>query len=83
MAGCPAGSVISHIIPWKLSPTMGASDVTETLDQALAVTGVDQVKVKHRPRLLNRAWEKLEIVPERAIMPRSELGCHISTYRWC
>jgi transposase InsO family protein len=32
---------------------MGATDVTETLDQALAITGVDQVKVKHRPRLLS------------------------------
>ena len=42
-----------YIIAWKLSPTMGASDVTETLDQALAITGVDQVKVKHRPRLLS------------------------------
>lgn len=35
-----------YIIAWKLSPTMGASDVTETLDQALAITGVDQVRVK-------------------------------------
>jgi transposase InsO family protein len=42
-----------YIIAWKLSPTMGASDVTETLDQAIAITGVDQVKVKHRPRLLS------------------------------
>jgi len=42
-----------YIIAWKLSPTMGATDVTETLDQALAITGVDQVKVKHRPRLLS------------------------------
>jgi transposase InsO family protein len=42
-----------YIIAWKLSPTMGASDVTETLDQALAITGVDQVQVKHRPRLLS------------------------------
>ena len=32
---------------------MGATDVTETLDQALAITGVDQVRVKHRPRLLS------------------------------
>jgi hypothetical protein len=31
---------------------MGATDVTETLDEALAITGVDQVRVKHRPRLL-------------------------------
>jgi len=29
-----------YIIAWKLSPTMGATDVTETLDQALAITGV-------------------------------------------
>ncbi len=42
-----------YIIAWKLSPTMGAGDVKETLDQALAVTGVDQVRVKHRPLLLS------------------------------
>jgi putative transposase len=42
-----------YIIAWKLSPTMGATDVTKTLDQALAITGVDQVRVKHRPRLLS------------------------------
>ena len=35
-----------YIIAWKLTPTMGANDVTETLDQALAVTGADQVKVR-------------------------------------
>jgi transposase InsO family protein len=42
-----------YIIAWKLSPTMGATDVTKTLDQALAITGVEQVRVKHRPRLLH------------------------------
>jgi transposase InsO family protein len=42
-----------YIIAWKLRPTMGATDVTETLDEALAITGVDQVRVKHRPRLLS------------------------------
>jgi putative transposase len=42
-----------YIIAWRLSPTMGATDVTETLDEALAITGVDQVKIKHRPRLLS------------------------------
>jgi len=42
-----------YIIAWKLSPTMGATDVTETLDEALSITGVDQVRVKHRPRLLS------------------------------
>jgi transposase InsO family protein len=42
-----------YIIAWKLGPTMGATDVTETLDEALAITGVDHVKVRHRPRLLS------------------------------
>jgi len=42
-----------YILAWKLSPTMGAGDVIETLDQALAITGIDQVRVKHRPRLLS------------------------------
>ena len=42
-----------YIIAWKLSPTMGATDVTETLDEALAITGVEQVQVQHRPRLLS------------------------------
>ena len=28
-------------------------DVKDTLDQALAVTGVDRVRVRHRPRLLS------------------------------
>jgi putative transposase len=42
-----------YIISWKLSATMGAIDVTETLDQAIAITGIDQVKVRHRPRLLS------------------------------
>jgi len=32
---------------------MAAADVTDTLDEARAFTGVDQVKVKHRPRLLS------------------------------
>jgi putative transposase len=42
-----------YIIAWKLSPTMGATDVTETLDDALAITGVEQVQVQYRPRLLS------------------------------
>jgi putative transposase len=42
-----------YIVSWKLSATMGATDVMETLDKALAIAGIDQVKVKHRPRLLS------------------------------
>ena len=32
---------------------MGATDVKDALDRALVVTGADQVRVKHRPRLLS------------------------------
>jgi len=42
-----------YIIAWLLSPTMAAGDVTATLDMALALTGVEQVNVRHRPRLLS------------------------------
>jgi transposase InsO family protein len=41
------------ILAWKLSATMGSADVTETLDLARAATGVDRVRVEHRPRLLS------------------------------
>ena len=33
--------------------TMKAQDVTDTLDLALAKSGLDQVNVGHRPRLLS------------------------------
>ena len=42
-----------YIIAWKLFQTMAASDVQETLDLALEATGVSQVQVQHRPRLLS------------------------------
>lgn len=42
-----------YLLAWKLSPTMGASDVMQTLDAALAQTGVENVRVRHRPRLLS------------------------------
>ena len=42
-----------YIITWKLFTTMGASDVKEVLDQARAATGIDQVQIRHRPRLLS------------------------------
>jgi transposase InsO family protein len=42
-----------YIIAWRLAPTMTAIDVETTLNEALAITGVSQVKVAHRPRLLS------------------------------
>jgi putative transposase len=41
------------IIAGRLCTGMGASDVADTLDDALSFTGLDQVKVKHKPRLLS------------------------------
>ena len=41
------------IISWKLTTSMGASDVKETLDQAIDKTGVTNIPVRHRPRLLS------------------------------
>ncbi len=42
-----------YIIAWTLTPTMNHTDVERTLDLALAATGVQQVAVHHRPRLLS------------------------------
>lgn len=42
-----------YILAWKLSPTMNHTDVKQTVEQAIAVTGVNQVAVQHRPRLLS------------------------------
>ena len=42
-----------YIIAWMLRTSMQAADVMETLDLAQAKTGVDQVRVVHRPRLLS------------------------------
>ena len=41
------------IIAWKLFSSMSATDVQETLDMALERTGVEQVKVNLKPRLLS------------------------------
>ena len=41
-----------YIIAWKLCTTMRAEDVTETLELALAASGLDQAHVRHKPRLL-------------------------------
>ena len=42
-----------YIIAWKLCTTMRASDVTETIELALAASGCDQAVVQHKPRLLS------------------------------
>jgi len=42
-----------YILAWKLCTTMKAQDVTDTLNLALAASGLDQATVAHRPRLLS------------------------------
>lgn len=42
-----------YILAWKLTKTMSADDVMETLDMARERTGIDRVQVRHRPRLLS------------------------------
>jgi putative transposase len=40
-------------LSWKLAPTMNAQDVQDTLEIALEKTGIEKVKIRHRPRLLS------------------------------
>lgn len=42
-----------YVIAWKLCTTMAASDVTDTLNMALAASGCTQARVRHQPRLLS------------------------------
>ncbi len=42
-----------YILAWKLCKTMGARDVQDTLEIALAKTDLERVKARHRPRLLS------------------------------
>src|SRR6516162_7344119 len=42
-----------YILAWKLCTTMSATDVSDTLQVALRGSGLTQVKVLHRPRLLS------------------------------
>jgi len=42
-----------YILAWKLGTGMANTDVQETLEAALAFTGVEHIQVHHRPRLLS------------------------------
>jgi transposase InsO family protein len=42
-----------YILAWKLCTTMAATDVSDTLHAAPQASGLDQVTVLHRPRLLS------------------------------
>ena len=42
-----------YILAWKLCTTMTATDVSDTLAMALRNSGLERVRVRHRPRLLS------------------------------
>jgi transposase InsO family protein len=42
-----------YILAWKLCTTVKTDDGTDTLDLALLASGLEQVEVAHRPRLLS------------------------------
>ncbi len=65
-----------YIVAWRLGPTMCASDVTATLDQALTASGLDHINVKQRPRLLSDTDQ----VMSRTIWPG---GSNIKAYNMC
>ena len=51
------------IVAWKLCATMKRRwDVTATLDLALAASGLDQMNVVHRPRLLSDSSSSYQYV---------------------
>ncbi len=65
-----------YIIAWKLSSTMGTTDVTETLDRAIAVTGVDQIQVKHRPPAAERQRPRVPVGRAPRLSGRARHGAH-------
>jgi transposase InsO family protein len=42
-----------YIISWRLTTTMAATDVTDTLEDALKATGLSEARVCYKPRLLS------------------------------
>jgi transposase InsO family protein len=62
------------ILAWKLGPTMRVEDVTETLDLARAATGVDRVRVDHKPRLLSDNGPCYIAKELKAYIKQHELG---------
>jgi putative transposase len=42
-----------YVVAWRLCARMSTQDVTDTLNEALSLTGLDTMKVRHKPRLLS------------------------------
>jgi transposase InsO family protein len=74
-----------YVIAWKLCTTMAASDVTDTLELALAASGCTTARVRHRPRLLSDngpshiAGDLADWLAERHIEHTRGAPCHPQT----
>ena len=74
-----------YIIAWKLCTTMAADDVTATLELALAASGCEEARVRHRPRLLSDngpsylAGDLAEWLDDRRIEHIRGAPCHPQT----
>jgi putative transposase len=74
-----------YVIAWKLCTGMAATDVTDTLELALAASGCSTARVRHRPRLLSDngpgylAGELAKWLDERRIEHIRGAPCHPQT----
>ncbi len=74
-----------YIITWRLTTSMAAADVTDTLKDALKATSLSEARVRHKPRLLSdngpcyisgelKAWLKVQDIEHTRGAP-----CHPQT----
>ena len=63
-----------YIVSWRLCTTMAATDVTDVLDDAIAKTGVENVPVRHKPRLLSDNGPCYISKELRAYLQKREMG---------
>ena len=74
------GDFSRYIVAWKLCTTMKAEDVTDTLELALQASGLDQVNVAHRPRLLSDngpSYVSVELAACIATRPQQQGRCSL------
>ena len=64
------------ILAWRLCTGMAASDVSARLEAALAVAGLDQATVVHRPRLFERQRPLVRVRRTRDLADGSSHGAH-------
>ena len=63
-----------YILAWKLCTTMSATDVSDTLQVALRGSGLTQVKVLHRPKVVAIVHRARKVRTTSATRGRPEAG---------